>query len=226
MNEIYIDVGVMKSGTKFREYILYPAIKEIKLYTFPFSKHNPMYLNYNTADKIVLVDESLSGRLYRPECDVLKERNNSINNMKRCFPKANIIICTRKGESFIKSAYRQYVFSGGIDKFDSWYDRINKKVFDFDDYIKSLRNSFNNVLVLDFELLKEDTNTFAKKLCGFMGVEIPIFKNRKLNASLSDRQTNVWRLCNHLWKTHENQYGIPAYRFFRKIVERIGVKQS
>lgn len=224
MVEMYIDIGIMKSGTKFREYILYPAIKDITLINFPFSKNNPMFYNYDKNRKMVLVDESLSGWIYRPEHDVITERDNAIKNIKNFFPKAKIIICTRKREDLVKSAYKQYVFSGGLDKFNKWYSRIDERVFDFENYVNRLEESFERVLILDFELLKQDALSFAKQICDFMSVEIPSFENRRVNVSLSDRQTEVWRLLNHLWKTHENKRGVPVYKYFRHLVELIGVK--
>jgi hypothetical protein len=224
MTNIYIDVGIMKSGTKFREYILYPAIKDINLYNFPFSKNNPIFYDYENAEKVVLVDESLSGWIYRPEHDAIKERNYAVKNIKNFFPDANIIICTRDKKTLVNSAYKQYVFSGGINSFDTWYGRLDERVFDFKDYINDLEDSFNRVLVLDFKLLKNDIQSFAKEMCNFMEVDVPYFENRRLNVSLSDRQTEIWRLLNHLWKTHENIRGIPVYHYFRKLVELIGVK--
>jgi hypothetical protein len=225
-NEIFIDIGPHKTGSTFRQRIIYPHLKDINF----LGERNILYLfffnDFEKYSKIIISNENLSGYSYLPDHDALSERKDALNNLKRMFPNAKIITCTRKRESWIKSLYKQYVWAGGVDTFERWMNRMDDQVFDLDPYIESLKNNFSDVLVLSFEDLKKDHRKYSRQLCDYIGSEIPTYENKKVNVSLSERQLNIYRIFNRVWKTHENPIGIPLFRHWRTLLYTITSKDK
>lgn len=213
MNDIYIDVGPHKTATTWRQRVLYPVM-DIRDHRHCFLDGKVQFIDGNDA---ILSDETLYGWCYLPLHDSVHERRNALRNLTRWFPGASVIVCRREIEPWKHSLYKQYIWAGGSDTFEGWLSRLDDKVFDIDGYIARLQDAFEDVLVLDFELLKRDHRAFSQCICDFVGVPLPEYENRQLNVSLSDRQMKLLRQLNKLWWTHERK-GIPGFRLWRELL--------
>lgn len=227
MSKIYLDVGLPKTATTFRQKILYPIL-DINYHTMENNKNYLdllLFSDYSNGNHIISC-EAFSGWSYLPDHDVISERKLAIASLSRLFPKAKIIISTREINTWKTSLYNQYVWSGGINNYSTWLDRMDKNVFDIGKYINLLKNNFSDVLVLPFELLKSNHQEFTKRLCQYLDVKVPSYENRALNASLSYKQLKLYRYLNHLWRTHENPVGLPFFKHWRELLYRITVKDD
>ncbi len=119
-------------------------------------------------------------------------RYDIANRLKKLFPNANIIIVLRNKDEWVKSFYVQYIKSVSRPNisFDEFKDILYKSgTLDFEQYVKYLREKFTQVLVLHYEELKNNPKEFIRKICEFIGVEMPAnIENRKTNIRLSNRQ--------------------------------------
>lgn len=223
MSNIFLDVGPPKTATTWRQRILLPAM-DVRDFSHVFLDGTAHYVNLDSDAPIVLSDEGLYGRFHRPD-SVYRDRERAFVNMRRFFPDASVIICRRDVYEWQRSLWKQYVWAGGSDGFEGWLSRIDSGVFDIDGYIARLQDAFGNVLVLDFEMLKRDYLEFSRQICDFVGVPVPNFDNRRLNVSLSERQTEILRQLNKLWWTHERQ-GIPGFRLWRELLYMLTEKNK
>lgn len=210
MNEneerIVIHVGLGKTGTSFLQREIFPKLDNVEV----FGNNNKL-LTLETkfsSDKINIISrEGLSG-LGEPEMDagryVIADRLHNI------FPHAKIIVVFREKESYIRSSYSEVIKAGGVEDFNTYYERIttaNPEFFDFEKYDRYLRNLFDNVLVLWFEELKNDPGSFIRKICDFIGVKIPDYANRHVNIQRSDKNLQMWRIINELFRSPWNKDG-------------------
>jgi len=220
--EIFIELSPHKTGTTFRQMILYPKMDVH--YSNNRILDTILFEDFDKPIKYLISNENFTGWSYLPEHDAVKERRNTVSNLKKLFPNAKIIICKREKNSWINSLYKQYIWAGGKKKFDQWYNSIDEAVFDIEKYISHIKKHFDDVLVLDFSLMKKDIFAFSKEICNYIGIELPIFENKKLNTSLSNKKMNLLRISNHVWKTHENHYGLPFFKFWRAFLYKISIK--
>jgi len=226
-DEIFIDVGPHKTGTTFRQKFLYPYIDEINYLGHRINIELIIFKDFNKKNKKILIsNENLSDWSYLPNHNAVKERNNAIKNIKKLFPNANIIICKRKRNKWIKSLYKQYIWSGGILSYKNWLNSMESNVFDLDDYIRVLKSNFDNVCVLNYNDMNENMEAFTKNLFDFFKVKPINYENRKVNVSLSDKKVKILRIFNHIFKTHENKYGLPFFRHWRYFLYEISTKDK
>lgn len=106
----------------------------------------------------------------------------------RTFPDAHILIVTRGFRSMILSSYSQYVRSGGSQDFETLNqgDRANHP-WDFDALIQGYRKDFGEarVIVLPYELLRDDPARFTASLESRLGIAAFPAKRETVNPSLS-----------------------------------------
>jgi hypothetical protein len=108
------------------------------------------------------------------------------------FPGAMVLIVTRGFRSVILSALSQYARSGGdvdvlqLTRSAGW-DRDFATVFHYDRVIGEYERTFGtgNVLVLPYELLRDDADAFLRALTGPLGVEPLAPLRERVNESLS-----------------------------------------
>ena len=182
MGEVYLHIGTIKTGTTFLQKDVFPLIKNIKYY-HTISLRTVLNISANNDIKTLISDECLSG--FHIEKNKPDLRIKILNVLKILFPDAKIIITFREQNSFLKSAhnqaYKQRKFHKPLSEFKqvvdpSWYDW---------EYLKEhLKYLWNDVLVLDYDELCKNPNSYIKKICDFMGVSVPKFVNRKRNVSI------------------------------------------
>jgi hypothetical protein len=104
------------------------------------------------------------------------------------FPDAHILIVTRGFRSMILSSYSQYVRSGGSEDFESLTAGTrDNHPWDYDRLIEGYRAVFGaeRVIVLPFELLRDDPASFTATLESRLGLAPFPPKGDRANPSLS-----------------------------------------
>jgi hypothetical protein len=106
------------------------------------------------------------------------------------FPGARVLIVTRGFRSMILSSYSQYVRSGGDDDLADLIAKGSRSDLDpwnYDFLIDLYQRAFgeSNVIVMPYELLRNDVDAFTRALEAFLGLtHFAAFPDR-VNASLS-----------------------------------------
>jgi hypothetical protein len=110
-------------------------------------------------------------------------RRRVCRRLRRTFGPASILLVTRGFESILISAYSQYVRVGGTLSLESHYGTVAREsrfeglrpedVGDYDAAIRLYRCTFGdeNVLVLPYELLRDDPTRFLGRIEEHLGLE-------------------------------------------------------
>ena len=109
-------------------------------------------------------------------------------HLARMFPNAHILIVTRGFRSMILSSYSQYVRSGGREDFETLNQgQRDNHPWDYDGLIRGYRDDFGDdrVIVLPWELLRDDPARFTAILEGRLGIAAFVPKAETVNPSLS-----------------------------------------
>jgi hypothetical protein len=104
------------------------------------------------------------------------------------FPGAHILIVTRGVRSLMLSSYSQYVRTGGhMTIGDLWRIEQARSPWDYDSLIAQYRHAFGeaNVLVLPYELLRDDPAAFLRAIAGPLGLSDGPMPTARVNESLS-----------------------------------------
>ena len=192
---LYIHIGTYKTGTTFLQEIIFPKLKNVN-YIFRF--HLEDKINRN---KITLIsDEFLSGCPFPEHSE--EERRIIANNLKKLFLDAKIILATREKSSWLQSLYSSYVKDGkGMNDYKYFLTHIDMNYTNFEPYVKYLKQLFTDVYVYRFEDFKENPKKIVAEICGFMGVDIPTFQNKRRNVSFSKKHFELIHLCDKIFKS-------------------------
>ncbi len=157
------------------------------------------------SDKIFVIRDT---KFTTPHSEEYKKFNNIETIQQRIaltlyslFPNAKVLIITRGFESAIKANYSQYVKEGGIIKFSELIQKHKNSrwlPFNYSFIIESYKNLFgkDNVLVLPFELLKTNQDTFLYKIEKFLEITHLKFPQNVSNPSLSPQGMEFIRRVN------------------------------
>jgi sulfotransferase family protein len=227
--KIFIHVGLHKTGTTFLQKKVFPKMHDVNLITVfnteIIGNKNFILCSMLSDIKINLIsDEALSCVPYSP--GITQNRYEIASRLYRLFPNAKIIVTFREKSSWIKSVYKQYHKKDratmGIS-FDVWYDTIfDKDLLDYKKYELFLKGLFSDVLVLQYEELKEQPDEFIKKICMFMGVSLPKYENIIINKSLSDKNSERIRKMNRILDKLKMPYYVKWLT--RKIIMKLNNK--
>jgi len=126
------------------------------------------------------------------------------------FPTAKAIVVFRKKDRWIQSLYAQYIKLGGIYSFEKWYDQFKETscFLDFEKYENCLHDLFDEVLVCNFEKLKNDSTAFVTDICDFLEVNVPSYTQKKRNIKLDEKAIKRWRKFNRYFKSYSNPDGL------------------
>lgn len=194
MSQIFIHIGLHRTGTTFLQKHVFPKIEGIAYY----GRYNPYHVqNYVLAvdvkanDKILISDEGLTTYPYfnYPETTVfiVTER------LKKLFPHAKIIVVFRDKKEWKKSLYDVYVrmAKGNLSR-SEWEQKIfNSKNFEFGEFKQFLKTIFDDVLVLWYKDFKKNPQVFVEQICNFMGVSTPNFDNIYENQSFNKNSNRL-----------------------------------
>ncbi len=137
------------------------------------------------------------------------------------FPQAKILITIREQASIILSEYRHYIKLGGtatisqfmgIEKNENSGPIYRLENFEYHLPIKHYQELFGaeNVLVIPFELLKQDKKLFGRKLLDFFGIENePNYTQKAKNIGIFGVRLIVQRRFNMIIKRSKGETFIP-----------------
>jgi len=129
------------------------------------------------------------------------------------FPEAKVLITIREQKSLILSWYAQYIVDGGSLNFESFINPpstncvvgmplFDLKFYEFHHLIEYYQKLFSkeNVLVLPFELLKDNPEEFSNRICSFANIPVPAYiaKEQK-NLRKNFMEIYYLRICNKLF---------------------------
>ncbi|OWY20272.1 hypothetical protein C7N43_21160 [Sphingobacteriales bacterium UPWRP_1] len=129
----------------------------------------------------------------------IKEHQQRVCNwLYALMPNSVILIITRGFETIIKSGYSQYVRIGGNLHFDVFIQGVKSLILDFWDYdylIGLYQDKFGkeNVIVLPYELLEENSIAFIREIEERLQIEHFEFKPQKVHPSYNSEHI-YWRV--------------------------------
>lgn len=131
-------------------------------------------------------------------------------NLYALFPGAKVLLITRGYSTVFDSVYAQYISMGGVQSCETFM-RVNEKMFttffDYNYSVELYRSVFgaSNVVLLPFELLKEDPDKFQSLLENLLSLRhrfnFPATKeNSAMNRACLNAYYRTSRLVYHLLK--------------------------
>ncbi|MFN8286869.1 MAG: hypothetical protein U0V74_08970 [Chitinophagales bacterium] len=208
---------------------------------------------------LVLSEEQLSvwqgnidivGVKFQP-FDIKQQQREVCLSLHKQFPEAKVLIVTRGFQSALKSMYSQYITIGGIYTFSEFlrqYAPIMGQFYDYTYLINLYRQTFGsaNVVVLPFELLKDNQPQFLQLMEKDLGIPPFPFTGEKANVSLKEEELESYRSLSKLvyamvqWlpaKAARAVYGSYVYvlyqrkfhsalKLFRSSVEQLAIPSA
>ena len=185
---MYIHVGFPRCASTFLQSEVFPKLNLCYIKRKEHLQFNMTFKSY--YNKYILGDHKYRDKLYSSETIVGLEfwKPDAFDNtlfFSHFFPDANIIIVRRERDSWLSSMYHRYIEREGLMDYDLWFDTVlNQDLLDVDGYIARCKYLFSGcVLVLDYELLVEDDREFVGRICDFVGVPMPKYINKIVNAN-------------------------------------------
>lgn len=122
------------------------------------------------------------------EGDVTERQRRACHALAALFPGATILIVTRGFRSMILSSWSQYVRTGGMEGPESLSGR--EMPWDYDAVIGLYRSAFgaDRVIVLPYELLRDDQSRFLRSLEARLGIGPFDGPMGRVNPSLSEAE--------------------------------------
>ena len=126
--------------------------------------------------RLVISQETLGGR---PEVNPADWPVTGIERLKSTFPQCGIILVLRNQWDYLESMYAYRVMSRGLE-FRSFTGYLEDKLkesllatLSYDALVSAYRAAFgeNRVLILLYEQLARDPESFLDRICDFIGVE-------------------------------------------------------
>lgn len=210
--EIYLHIGLHKTGTSFFQKEIFPKLKDVDV---KFKKKLIYDMSsYSDKPKVLFTDEdysvSLPHQIHKYEC------METLTNLKKLYPDAKIIIGLRNKIKWLHSCYYQYVASGGgFLSYKKYLEKYEDDILDFVVYLTMIRLLWKSVYVYNFEDFVDDPDKIVGELCNFMGCEIPQYKNRKYNISMNNTQIFLLRLMNRILTLNGR---LPGYKILEYLL--------
>lgn len=175
----------------------------------------------------VISSERLSGNPHSGGYD----SKEMADRLKKLFPDGKVFVVIREQRSAVLSSYIQYLRAGGPCKIEDYLhpSSRNQQImplfnFEYFDYSRLLNYYFEifgkeNVLVLPFELFKENASEFCSRIASFAEVkgleELPF--REKTNKRISALSASILRYSNKLFaKTRLNPSAMDLKSFTNK----------
>ena len=203
--EMLIHIGHHKAGSTFLQKKIFPLIPANLImapdvtYIAESKDYKPQQFIENmeqyftsSLDKTILSQEVLSGR---GDGNLMWDRLLIGQRLKQTFPNAKVLIVIREQLDYILSLYTFRVIQRGLERqnlSDYLEEKFEKRLMPKLRYyglVKSYIELFgaDNVLVLPYEQLVENSEAFVREIFEFMDIEtIPEFTNSKVNKGIRD----------------------------------------
>jgi hypothetical protein len=163
---------------------------------------------------------------FRPSVDVVEQRRRVCVRLRALFPDAVVLIVTRGFRGLLASTYAHYVRNGGTlgrsqlfghnDEHDIEYGV--EDYFDYDAVITLYERVFGpeRVLVMPYELLRDDARAFAGELEDRLDIPRSGRCPARLNIAVSPAELNWYPRFTRL----AYRAGAPLGRYGQRIVDR------
>lgn len=187
MNEVFIHVGLQKTGTTFIQEEIFRKMNVRYIRDITFTN-----LCFPRDRKTIIANEALSGDPY----SMIDNRFLIADNLKKLFPNAKIIVGHRDAKGMFKSLYSQGIRNGATSKIFIHPDYVHHQM-EYIEYIKSL---FKDVFVYYYDTdLKGNKHDFVERLCEFIGEPVPDYKDKRYRISLKPYQMKAVGKINRLF---------------------------
>ena len=209
-------IGLHKTGTTFFQKSVFNNIKDISYYNV--FKEGELYRYLITNDYIynktinkkfnykgtnLFSCEEFSGRVDVNSINL----SNILNNINYYFDDVKISFFIRRQDKFALSNYLQAVKGGQTLSLKSFYHfifssfrirmspYINISSFLYLFYIDYICKLFGkkNLLLIPYEEFCESPYFVIKKMCDFIGCNVPMYKNEKVNAKFGYYRVLIFR---------------------------------
>lgn len=224
MKNLYIHIGLHKTGTTHLQNNIFPYIPDVSIIR-GFDLHRKLiYVPAN--NDILITDEGLSGKLW--EGTYYQDFFNYAVKIKELYLNPKIILGVRDQKKIIISLYKQYLHEGGSLSFNHFFNKHDTGIFKLKDFlflprIQYIKDNFDDVFLYSQESLKERENDFTNALLKFMEIKSNILSQKKpkkfSNVGVSSQlQVNTLMKLNRFNKRLKNSLlPIDLYSsFYRK----------
>ncbi len=184
MVEVYFHVGLGKTGSKYLQFVFFPALKGIKY----------IHMTKYKKSKEIIKKAGDGKFLVSREFDRQFERE--IKWFSSDFPNAGAIMVLRRHDEWILSQYKRFIKNGHRFSFDEFFNLDNTGFFRiehmlFFEKIKFLERHFTKKpLVLLYDELRSNPESFLDKIAAY--TETTYDKSRikfsKKHASYNEKQ--------------------------------------
>jgi len=199
VGDVILHLGLHKTGTTFLQKYIFPKLDGV-FYANPIRPlgFRQCIITKKIVDNIptLISYEGLSRHNYINDNEI--SMCEIASRLGKVFPDARAFVVLRNPDSWLRSLYNEYAKYDGRLPFDMWRTNIfDERDLDFEGYVSHLKSVFSDVLVLDYEYLRDDPHSFVNKLCRWIGTETPDFKIIGSNVSFNNRQLKFLRYCRY-----------------------------
>ncbi|WP_457567725.1 hypothetical protein [Desulfurobacterium sp.] len=184
MVEVYFHVGLGKTGSKYLQFVFFPALEGI----------NYIHMTRYRKSKEIIKRSGSGKFLVSREFDRQFERE--VEWFSKDFPDAGAIMVLRRHDEWILSQYKRFVKNGHRYSFDEFFNLDDTGFFRikhllFYEKIKFLEEHFTRKpLVLLYDELRSNPESFLNRIAAYMGVTYNREKVKfsKKHASYTEKQ--------------------------------------
>jgi hypothetical protein len=230
-------LGLTRTGTTFLQNRVFPFLENVNyvpLYLNNSYSQNPFMIKTYEDKTTLISNENICFFLHQDDIDkdskFYAKSITIIKRLKKVFPNAGIIFCTRKKDSWLRSVYNNSVKNGYSHDFDYFLE--HSRYIDIDDYIKTIKDLFDNVFIYSFEDFIKDKKKVVSDICGFIGTSVPGNINySRMNISYSEKTIKKLVFFNKFFVSKQNPDGFlklpnSLIFLFRKIILKINKKND
>ncbi len=158
-----------------------------------------------------------------------EHRRQTCEVLHGLFSRATILIVTRSHSTVLKSGYSQYLRRGGhlsmarLEAFEFSEAQVEDD-WDYDETVTLYESVFGaeNVIVLPYELLVDDTARFTRILEDRLGISHAGIEMPRLNTSLTNAELRWYPRLSRAAAYARTRLGPPGRRFAAAYYARIG----
>jgi hypothetical protein len=184
-----IHVGFPKTGTNYlrRWFAAHPQLAYAEGGIAGFHNvyalaHPDMAARYRVTSFEGLTAPEPATEMARPQADVCVA-------LAGLFPNARVLMLTRGYRSMLMSSYSQYIRSGGDEDFAAFCRSVaaSDNPWHYDRVAGNYEDAFGaaNVIVMPYELLRDDVGAFTRELASRLGIDPAPAAADRVNVSLS-----------------------------------------
>ncbi|WP_297446654.1 hypothetical protein [Desulfurobacterium sp.] len=184
MVEVYFHVGLGKTGSKYLQFVFFPALKGI----------NYIHMTRYKKSKEIIKRAGSGKFLVSREFD--RQFEKEVEWFSADFPDTGAIMVLRRHDEWILSQYKRFIKNGHRFSFDEFFNLNNTGFFRiehmlFYEKIKFLESHFTREpLVLLYDELRSNPESFLDKIAAYTGTAYDKEKIRfsKKHASYNEKQ--------------------------------------